>query len=183
MTQQMITSAQLKLNPDDYAPFVPDMDVVTYCSNHVDPFYEEIEHIGIKAVVDAIINPAGIAIEYLYLDRSPGDEVTPYSFPLYDEKGNERKDVQSIRLLYRPLVLPYTLQATHLMSMQGSLRYHLHGSRRQTPTQAIFKQRTGDSKAWANFDGSSDGPASTGADVSGYWHGRYDQWTLWSSRH
>lgn len=98
----MITSAQLKLNPDDYAPFVPDMDVVAYCSNHVDPFYEEIDHIGVKAVVDAIINPAGIAIEYLYLDRSPGDGVTPYSFPLYDEKGNERKDVQSIRLLYRP---------------------------------------------------------------------------------
>ena len=74
----MITSAQLKLNPDDYAPFVPDLDVEGYCKNHVDPFYEEIEHISVKALVDSIINPAGIAVGYLYLDRSMGTEATPY---------------------------------------------------------------------------------------------------------
>ena len=98
----MITSAQLKLNPNDYAPFVPDMDVTSYCQNHVDPFYEEIEHVGVKALVDSIINPAGIAVSYLYLDRSAGTEATPYSFPIYDAKGNEVDGVPTIRLLYRP---------------------------------------------------------------------------------
>ena len=98
----MITSAQLKLNPDDYAPFVPDLDVENYCRNHVDPFYEEIEHIGVKAIVDSIINPAGIAVGYLYLDRSVGTEATPYSFPVYDEKGGEVTDAPTIQLLYRP---------------------------------------------------------------------------------
>lgn len=98
----MITSAQLKLNPNDYAPFVPDMDVTSYCQNHVDPFYEEIEHVGVKALVDSIINPAGIAVSYLYLDRSPGQEASLYSFPIYDEKGNEAGDSPTVRLLYRP---------------------------------------------------------------------------------
>ena len=98
----MITSAQLKLNPEDYAPFVPDLDIEKYCRDHVDPFYEEIEHIGVKALVDAIINPAGIGLGYLYLDRSVGTEATPYSFPIHDEKGNELADAPTIRLLYRP---------------------------------------------------------------------------------
>lgn len=98
----MITSAQLKLNPDEYAPYVPDMDVENYCKNHVDPFYEEIEHIGVKALVDAIIKPAGIAVGYLYLDRSSGDEATPYAFPVMDKDGSERTDAPTIRLLYRP---------------------------------------------------------------------------------
>ena len=100
----MITSAQLKLNAADYAPFVPDLDVTSYCKNHVDPFYEEIEHIGVKALVDSVINPAGIAVSYLYLDRSPGDEATPYSFPVKDGKGNEVDGTPTIRLLYRPYV-------------------------------------------------------------------------------
>ena len=98
----MITSAWMKLNPNEYAPFVPDLDVASYCSNHVDPFYEEIEHVGVKALVDSTINPAGIAVEYLYLDRSAGDAATPYSFPIFDEKGVEDKNAPTIRLLYRP---------------------------------------------------------------------------------
>ena len=101
----MITSAHLKLNPDEYAPFVPDLNVDLYCQNHVDPFYEEIEHVGVKAVVDSIIHPAGIAVSYLYLDRSEGNEATPYSFPVLDKAGHEVKDAPTIRLLYRPLVL------------------------------------------------------------------------------
>ena len=101
----MITSAYLKLNPDDYAPFVPDLDVELYCKNHVDPFYEEIEHVGVKAVVESIIRPAGIAVGYLYLDRSEGNEATPYSFPALDEAENEIKDAPAIRLLYRPYVI------------------------------------------------------------------------------
>ena len=92
----------MKLNPDDYAPFVPDLDVASYCQNHVDPFYEEIEHVGVKALVDSIINPAGIAVEYLYLDRSAGDQATPYSFPVHDGKGEEVSEVHTVRLLYRP---------------------------------------------------------------------------------
>ncbi|KAL9101028.1 MAG: hypothetical protein Q9163_003670 [Psora crenata] len=99
---RMITSAWMKLNPDDYAPFVPDLDVTLYCQNHIDPFYEEIEHVGVKALVDSIINPAGIAVECLYLDRSPGDQATSYSFPIYKENGDEMEDAPTIRLLYRP---------------------------------------------------------------------------------
>ena len=92
----------MKLHPDDYAPFVADLDVTSYCQNHIDPFYEEIEHVGVKALVDSIINPAGIAVEYLYLDRSAGDQATPYSFPVHNRAGVEETEAPTIRLLYRP---------------------------------------------------------------------------------
>ncbi|KAG8534281.1 uncharacterized protein KY384_001125 [Bacidia gigantensis] len=116
---RMITSAHLKLNPDEYAPFVPEMDVETYCKNHVDPFYEEIEHVGVKALVDTIVNPAGIAISYLYLDRSEGEQATPYSFPVLDKTGDEVKDAPTIRLLYRPGHYDMLYQKEDLVALAG----------------------------------------------------------------
>jgi len=98
----MVTSAWMKLHIDDYAPFIEDQDVHAYCGHHIDPFFEEIEHVGLKAVTDAIVNPAGIAVDCLYLDRSPGNETTPYFFPVYDNKGAEVKTAPTMRLLYRP---------------------------------------------------------------------------------
>lgn len=85
----------MKLHPTDYAPFIPSMDVMTYCQQHLDPFYEEIEHVGLKALVDAVLSPADIAVECLYLDRSLGDEATLHRF------GPDSSQAV-IHVLYRP---------------------------------------------------------------------------------
>lgn len=98
----MVTSAFMQLHPDGYAPFVPNMDLQNYCATSIDPFEVEIDHVGVKALTDAIINPAGISVECLYLDRSAGDEATLHSFPVLDSHGCVVETAPTIRLLYRP---------------------------------------------------------------------------------
>ena len=93
----------MRSNPDLYQPYIIDYTVDQYCAAKIDPFAVEIEHYGIQALFDAVISPAGIHIEVLYLDRSPGDEVNTISFP---DPGNltpsHYLDIPTIRLLYRP---------------------------------------------------------------------------------
>ena len=62
----------------------------------------EIEHIGICGLVDALVKPAGIAVEILYLDRTPGSEANKYEFCPVDHSGMPLANAPTIRLLYRP---------------------------------------------------------------------------------
>ncbi|MCJ1431557.1 hypothetical protein MMC27_000910 [Xylographa pallens] len=45
-------------------------DVSEYKSRHIDPHVAEIEEAGIKILFDAVIEPAGIDVEIVYVDRS-----------------------------------------------------------------------------------------------------------------
>ncbi|MCJ1421643.1 hypothetical protein MMC32_008009 [Xylographa parallela] len=45
-------------------------DVSEYKSRHIDPHVAEIEEFGIKILFDAVIEPAGIDVEIMYVDRS-----------------------------------------------------------------------------------------------------------------
>lgn len=80
-----------------------------YCERHIDPFRVEMEHVGLNALIDAVIKPAGISVEILYLDRSEGDEVNTITFPIKDSSSrNGFHATPTIRLLYRPYVLYQT---------------------------------------------------------------------------
>jgi ubiquitin thioesterase protein OTUB1 len=79
------------------------MPVLEYCKTKIDPAVAEIDNVGLSALVDVLINPAGISVEVIYLDRSAGEDVTTYRFAETDEEGNELlPDAPTFRLLYRP---------------------------------------------------------------------------------
>ena len=45
-------------------------NVSAYKSTHIDPHVAEIEEYGIRILFDALIEPAGIDVEIVYVDRS-----------------------------------------------------------------------------------------------------------------
>ena len=91
----------MKTYPASYSPFVLNETIDQYCSTKIEPFSVELEHLGLQALFDAIIKPAGIAMEILYLDRSVGDEVNTISWPI-DNTSSRYFSIPTIRLLYRP---------------------------------------------------------------------------------
>ena len=86
----------MHFNQDRYQPFLLETSVDAYRQSHIDAHAQEIENIGLQALTDGVISPAGIAVEVLYLDRSDGDEVTPHEFVA------NASSWPTIRLLYRP---------------------------------------------------------------------------------
>ncbi|KIW82436.1 hypothetical protein Z517_05463 [Fonsecaea pedrosoi CBS 271.37] len=92
---KMMTSSFMQLQPDRYEAFL-EMPVQQYCLTRIDPANQEIDHVGLQALTDAVIAPAYIALEVAYLDRSTGDEVTSYHFV------DNAKGWPTIRLIYRP---------------------------------------------------------------------------------
>lgn len=72
------------------------MPLDTYCATRIEPVKTEIDEIGLKALVDGVIEPAGFGVEILYLDRSEGDAVTPHQLT------SSHSENATIRLLYRP---------------------------------------------------------------------------------
>ncbi len=101
---QLITSAWMRSHPDYYADFLPDSDVDTYCRTTIEPAIKEIDNVGLQVLATALINEAGIAIEVLYLDRSPGAEVNHHEWNVLDAEGKVVESASTIRLLYRPYV-------------------------------------------------------------------------------
>ncbi|OAL21025.1 hypothetical protein AYO22_08309 [Fonsecaea multimorphosa] len=92
---KMMTSSFMQLQPDRYEAFL-EMPVQQYCLTRIDPANQEIDHVGLQALTDAVIAPAYIALEVAYLDRSTGDEVTSYHFV------DNARGWPAIRLIYRP---------------------------------------------------------------------------------
>jgi ubiquitin thioesterase protein OTUB1 len=92
---KMMTSSYMAMHPDGYEPFL-EMPLDHYRQARIDPTNQEIDQIGLQALSDGVIAPAGFAVEVLYLDRSAGDEVTPHEFI----SGGDQE--RTIRLLYRP---------------------------------------------------------------------------------
>ncbi|KAI4123969.1 MAG: hypothetical protein LQ347_005919 [Umbilicaria vellea] len=100
---RLITSAWMKNHAESYQPFLPDKSVDEYCGTSIEPYQVEIEHLGMNALIEAVINPAGMAVEILYLDRSEGNEVNSHRFELLGPDGQAlNPHAPTIRLLYRP---------------------------------------------------------------------------------
>lgn len=97
----MLTSAWMKTNAALYQPFL-DIPVDAYCDANISPQTVEIDHVGLMALVDCLILPAGFAVEVFYLDRSEGDEVNIHRFAKTEGDGLTPHDSPVIRLLYRP---------------------------------------------------------------------------------
>ncbi|KAI9791331.1 MAG: hypothetical protein M1833_001556 [Piccolia ochrophora] len=100
---RLLTSAWMKTHVEDYQPFILDGTVDQYCATQIEPYLVEIEHIGMNALIDALVKPAGLAVEILYLDRSAGDEVNSHRFEALASDGAAvYSDAPTMRLLYRP---------------------------------------------------------------------------------
>ncbi|KAI4162721.1 MAG: hypothetical protein LQ342_003608 [Letrouitia transgressa] len=99
---RLITSAWMKTHADVYKDFLLGQTVEEYCSSHIDPFRVEIDNQGLNALIDAIIKPAGMAVDVLYLDLSPGEEVNIIRWEPDSLNRNTGFGTPTIRLLYRP---------------------------------------------------------------------------------
>ncbi|KAH0534155.1 hypothetical protein FGG08_007246 [Glutinoglossum americanum] len=100
---RLLTSAWMKTHVEAYQPFLLEDTVEQYCASQIEPYQVEIEHIGMNALIDALILPAGLAVEILYLDRSVGVEVNSHKFERMDASGAPlNPDAPTFRLLYRP---------------------------------------------------------------------------------
>ena len=93
----------MKTSPDTYRPFIPDATVEQYCGSQIEPYQVEIDHIGMNALIDVLIKPAGFAVEVLYLDRSSGSEGNTHRFEAINSDGSAMYPAApTIHLLYRP---------------------------------------------------------------------------------
>lgn len=90
----------MKSNAALYEPFLPNVSIDEYRATSIDPYQVEIEHLGMQACIDAILKPAGIAVDVLYLDRSEGEEVNTINWE--PEAPGEGGINPRLRLLYRP---------------------------------------------------------------------------------
>ena len=72
------------------------MPLSDYRASRIDPAQQEIDQIGLQALVDSVIAPAGFGLQVSYLDRSEGDKVTPHQLA---QNGDH---LPNIELLYRP---------------------------------------------------------------------------------
>lgn len=87
----------MKTRETEWAPWIENQSVETYCNNEVLPIGAELEHVPLQALTAVLLSPAGIRLEVLYLDRSEGSEVTMHRIdPI--ASGT----LGSVRLLYRP---------------------------------------------------------------------------------
>lgn len=94
----------MKAHADTYAPYVTNSLVDRYCATQIEPFQAEIEHVGLKALTDVLVSPAGFALEILYLDRSAGTEVNSHRFEAAPTMvdATSTYPAPTIYLLYRP---------------------------------------------------------------------------------
>lgn len=96
----MLTSAWMKSKHTDYEAYL-ETSVADYCRIIIEPFGVELDHVGVKALIDCLVIPADFRVEISYLDRSPGSEVNIHHF-----ESGENPFAPTLRLLYRPYVSP-----------------------------------------------------------------------------
>lgn len=92
----MLTSAWMKTRPDEYQAYL-ESSVIDYCSLVIEPFSVELDHVGIKALMDCLLLPAEFRAEISYLDRSAGSEVNVHVFD-----NGDNIYAPTLHLLYRP---------------------------------------------------------------------------------
>lgn len=101
----------MKSSPEHYQPFLS-VPVREHCESQIEPYGVEIDHVGLMALIDCLILPAGMAVEIIYLDRSAGDEVNVHRFEKLEGEGIlTAPDAPVLRLLYRPYASPTHAQS------------------------------------------------------------------------
>ena len=94
---QILTRHQMQLNRDDIEPFL-EVPFATVLSDITIP-RREIDQIYLKSLFHVLLEPAGIGLEVLELNRSPGGEVGRIR---WEPEGGFRCDGAWVRLLFRP---------------------------------------------------------------------------------
>ncbi|KAI5467970.1 peptidase C65 Otubain-domain-containing protein [Mariannaea sp. PMI_226] len=101
---RLLAATYLKANAATYDPFLAEVNggVTGYCSQTIEMVDREIEHLGIVALVNTLLEPVDFVLQIVYLDRSPGSQANTYRFP---ESANNQ-DIANlgpiVYLLYRP---------------------------------------------------------------------------------
>ncbi|KAL8975387.1 MAG: hypothetical protein Q9197_000368 [Variospora fuerteventurae] len=102
---RLITSAWMKTRPQSFVPFMVGLSIDQYCGANIEPHAVEIDNIGLHACIQAILQPAGVAVQVLYLDQSDGEQVNEFNWPGEGPNANAVTAygaVPTVRLLYRP---------------------------------------------------------------------------------
>jgi len=94
-----LAASWLKKYPDEYQGFIADIGIDEYCRTTLEPSHEEIDHVGMKLLIDVLLRPIGISVVIAHLDRSAGSEVNHHQFPA-DESIGVQEPI--IYLLFRP---------------------------------------------------------------------------------
>ena len=93
----------MKLHPEDYAPFLVEHPTIDdYRSAQIEPYGVQIDHLGIKALIDVLFFPADLSVEISYLDLSDSDEVNVHKFESESSQKREDQEQRTLRMLYRP---------------------------------------------------------------------------------
>lgn len=96
----------MRSHADEYAPYLANIDINTYCDLRIMVPSAEIEELGIQALFAAVIEGARMQIDILCLDRSPVDgNINTVRYQLRTANGQPMPGTYStIRLLYS---IPY----------------------------------------------------------------------------
>ncbi|KAF2440642.1 cysteine proteinase [Karstenula rhodostoma CBS 690.94] len=95
---KLLASAWIQSRAEEYQNYLQ-TDVKSYCSQNIEAAVCEIDDVAVAALSEALVKPAGIGLEILYLDRSIGDEVNAHAI---SQPMNFNGLLPMIRLLYRP---------------------------------------------------------------------------------
>ena len=100
---RLLASTWLKANPDDFVDFVhAEGGIDSYCENTLQRHGQEIEHLGLTLLYNALLKPAGFVLEVAVLDRSAGSQVNTIRFP-EEATGQHPSELGPIiHLLFRP---------------------------------------------------------------------------------
>lgn len=92
---RLITSAFLKQNSEEYAPFIDEgMTVAQYCEQEIEPMWKDADHLAINSLIKA----AGTRVRIEYMDRT----AAPNGGWHYDIPSDDQQIAPEITLLYRP---------------------------------------------------------------------------------
>lgn len=99
----------MRTYPAPYQLSLLDSTIDEYCKTKFESYAVELEQLGLQVLIDALIKPAGINVEIIYLDRvaSDKDEVDSCYWS-GEDNGHPMK--WTIRLLYRPWVSNYSFR-------------------------------------------------------------------------
>ena len=96
---RLLAGAQLRSNSAEYDAFIAHSGgVENFLKNTIEVPYQEIEEIGIRLLVKILLEPVGLALEIVYLDRTPRAEANVYVFP----DGANCQFPTTLCLLFRP---------------------------------------------------------------------------------
>ena len=101
---QMVVAAWIQDKASIYEPFIlgetTAKSVSDYCKDYLEMHTVEIDGIGISALCDAVLTPAGLAVKIKYLDTSAGVEANTHSLGPVDLHGLPVENLPTIWLLY-----------------------------------------------------------------------------------